>query len=468
MSNKSRMKNKDRINTKVSPMPPEVKKQFLPYTVVKLVTGAQIIPNFQMKKDIVAIHWNNEAEFIHQEDYELAKKVADEIWEQTVKAKNLFPSLSTIPIGIMIHRTAAEKIKTLVDGGPAAGKKKVMFIKDTSGCGYWRMTVPSRYINLDKYYWDMCEAEVTYEYLLEYEVIVVQRLHQWREFYTIERLKRMGRKIIYDIDDDIFNIPSHNPASRLIRNDECEAARCIMRLADKITVTTEILKNKLGFPEKTVIIPNAIDLDDGYPTGWQGSPDEFKRIVWMGSATHHEDWTECFDAVDELFRQRKDVRLLIMGMLPNVVRKNVEDATKPYWDNRVEFMDFKDVETYVSLTKNFKADIAIAPLQSTPFNSCKSAIKWQEYTAAGLPTIASDCSPYKEAITNGIDGFLVNGKDAWLAAMKMLLDDKELCKITVENARRTINEKLDVKKVVELWEKTLFEPQLQVIQGGAS
>ena len=449
MSSKSK-KNKDRIHQKVAPMPPDTKKALLPYTVVKLVTGAQIIPNFHMKKDLVAVHWNNEAEFVHQEDFDIAKKVSDDIWNELIKAKNLFPSLATIPVGLQIHKLAVERIARIIDA-KAAGRKKIMFVKDTSGCGYWRMTVPARYYDTEKFYIDMCESEITYEYLLEYDAIVVQRLHQWREFYTIERLKRMGKRVIYDIDDDIFNIPPHNPASRVIRNDECEAARAIMGIVDKITVTTEILKAKLGFPDKTIVVPNTVDLDDGYPAKWVGSPDEYKRIVWMGSATHHEDWNECFEAVNKVMLMMPKVRLFVMGMLPYQIKKAVEMETNPHWDNRVEYMDFKDVETYVSLCKTVKADIAIAPLQNTSFNSGKSALKWMEYSAAGLPVIASNVSPYKEVITDKHDGLLVNGTDAWYETIKGLIENPTECARLVDNACGTIREKYDAPKTVEKW-----------------
>jgi glycosyltransferase involved in cell wall biosynthesis len=295
-----------------------------------------------------------------------------------------------------------------------------------------------------------------YEYLLDYHTIVVQRLHQWREFYVIDRLKRLGKRIVYDIDDDIFNIPSHNPASHLIRNDECEAARAIMNLADAVTTTTEILKGKLGFPEKTFVIPNAVDLDDGYPAGFSGSADDHKRILWWGSPTHQEDWKECFEAVDQILQEMPKVRVFIMGMLPDMVKKAVENPNNPHWDERVEFMDFKDVETYIGLTKSTKADVGICPLQTTDFNSAKSAIKWIEMTAAGVPVIASDCSPYKEATQHGINGFLAKDKDAWIVSLRLLLNDPEMCKTLVQNARATINEKFDAKKTIESWEKVIF------------
>jgi glycosyltransferase involved in cell wall biosynthesis len=119
-------------------------------------------------------------------------------------------------------------------------------------------------------------------------------------------------------------------------------------------------------------------------------------------------------------------------------------------------MDFKDVETYISLTKSTKADVGICPLQTTPFNSCKSNIKYIEMTAAGVPVIASNCSPYKEAIESGVNGFLAKDKTEWVAYLRTLLNDKETCKQMVQAARATIDDKFNAKKVVDDWEKVIF------------
>jgi len=463
VSSKSRMKkpnkikNQDRVHGKGSPIPPDMKLELLPYSITKVCTGGQVITNFHGRKDLVAINWNDKAEIMNVEDFDIVKKISDAIWEDFIKAKNLYPSLGSLPTGLMIHQQAQKRLKDLLEP-KYGGKKRVMFIKDTSGCGYWRMVVPMRYMDLSDVYFDMCENEVTYEYLLEYDTIVVQRLHQWREYYTIDRLKRTrpNLRIVYDIDDDIFNIPSSNPASRLLRNDECEAARGIMSIADVITTTTEVLKQSLGFPEKTVVIPNAIDLEDGYPSEWRGSADEYKRILWQGSPTHQEDWEQCFSAVNRIIQDMPNVRLLIMGMLPTSVKQAVDSDDTPWWDGRVEYMDFKDVETYVSLTKTIRADVGIAPLTTSKFNSCKSALKWMEFTAIGIPTVASNASPYKEAITSGETGILANTEEEWYDALKALLQSDDKCCDMVRAAVDTINEKHDAKSVADDWKRTIF------------
>lgn len=444
----------DRIHHSISPMPPEFKKELLPYAVVKLLTGGQITPNHRMKPDLVRLFWNEEEEILHVEDFQIVKAVADSIWKEHVEAQNLMPSLQSIPTALELHHYASKTINKIVDC-KVEDKTKVIFIKDQSGCGYWRMVVPARYIH-ENVYIDMAEIEVVYDYLLEYDVIVVQRLHTWREFYTIERLKRQGKRIVYDIDDDIFNIPDDNIASRIVRLDQQNAAKAIMSICDVITTTNSNLKERLGFPDKTIIVPNAIDMNDGYPQKPNPKQDEFQRIVWMGSHTHERDWLECFEAIDRVLKERENVRLTLLGYCPKMIQKHMNDDSNIWWDKRVEFMDFQEAETYIKTTKQLVADVALAPLEDRSFNHAKSNIKWLEYTAACVPTVASNVFPYNEYIENEQNGFLAETSDDWHEYITQLLDKKELRIKILENARSTVDEHFDIKKVVYDWEHAIF------------
>jgi len=448
-------KEKDRIQHTVAPMPPEQRIKRLPYIVVKLLTGANIAENYKLNRDAVAIIWDNDIDHISDEDFQIARRVADELFQEQVKEKSLMSSINTLSVGLMLHKVATQKIERIVND-KAGGRKKILFVKDTGGCGYWRMLVPSRYMDAESLYIDITESELVFDFLLEYDTIVVQRLCNWREYYIIERLKRHGRRVVYDIDDDIFDVPVDNPAARFVKKDQHKAAWGIMRLCDAVTTTSEVLKERLKCPETTIVIPNAIDLDDGYPAKFQGSNDEFKRILWMGGGSHSRDWLECFDAVDRILQERKDVRLAIYGDMPQIIRATLATDEKPWWEQRIEFQPFQAVETYVAMTKETKAEVALAPLSSESFSAAKSNIKWLEYTAAGIPCVASNVSPYKEHIDSGRNGVLASNTDEWYRAITAFLDDSELCANVVNEAVKTVNEHFDVKKIVHDWEEVIL------------
>ena len=448
----------------INVMPAQSRVMLLPYTVVKILTGARADANYEGKRDVVAVNWSDTKELMHVDDFRLAKKVADALWKEYVEEKGMLSTVLTLPTGMYLHRIAQERIKRRVDK-TCAGKKTAILIKDKSGCGYWRMVVPARYMDEEKYHLECAEVEVVYDYLLEYDTIVVQRVHNWAEFYVIEKLKRAGKRVVYDIDDDIFNIPPDNPASQIILPDHQGAARAIMNVADLITTPSEVIRERFGFPDKTVVIPNALDLDDGYPVlsgddaedlDKISSPDEWRRILWQGSPTHAQDWFECAQAVDQVMEMNDDVRLTILGFLPPVVQSFVEDESRPWWSARVEFEPFSEVETYIQTTKHLRAEVALAPLTDHPFNAAKSALKFVEYSAVGAPCVASNVTPYKEVMRDGENGRLASTPAEWLECIQMLLDSGSERVNMVREARKTVREGYDIKKVAKQWERAIF------------
>jgi glycosyltransferase involved in cell wall biosynthesis len=336
-----------------------------------------------------------------------------------------------------------------------AGLKGIVMLKDTAGSGYWRMVLPAQYMNKDGIFIDVTAAAVRFDYLLEYDTIFVQRLHDWESFYVLEKLKAAGKRVVYDLDDDLFSVTPDNPVSSSIGRDQQLAAAACMRLANCVTCSTPELKRRLEqlIGVKPVVIPNALNPDDGWPEISQtGSSDGWKRIFWQGSATHGTDWMECFEAVDEVMRTHDKVRVVILGFLPPIVQAHLGE---PHWKGRVEYLGFSNPETYFALVKHLRAEVGIAPLASTTFNAAKSSIKWLEYTLIGMPTVASDWVPYQEVISNGTDGFLCSTKEDWVQSLNTCLFDKNKRLSILKQARKKACECYDIRSTAKAWRDVL-------------
>jgi glycosyltransferase involved in cell wall biosynthesis len=427
-------------------MPPEIRRRELPFIAAWLAMGALVIKNYNGDKDTVAISVDADKEHIEISlpDYELAVEISKKI------TLGLYPSriVSASDVMILCRRAAIEIDKM---GDSRKGIKSVAMLKDRSGSGYWRVVFPVNHMDQTGMSIDITSAGMKYEYLREYDTISVQRLCDWESYYILERLKNEGKRIVYDIDDDLFNIPKTHPDFRLIGHDEKIAAACIMKLADAVVVSTvplaEIIKDVAGCD--SIVIPNAVDMSNGWtPTPFTGSPDNIKRIFWQGGNTHADDWTECADAIDAILGERQDVRVVILGFLPPIV---IGMLQKPNWKGRVEFLEFSSAETYFTMMKHIKADVGIAPLIDTRFARSKSNLKFLEYTATGMPTVASDVRPYSDTITTGVDGFIAKSSRDWFDSIMKCLDDKRARLAILEAARIKVRKEYDIKNIAAAW-----------------
>jgi glycosyltransferase involved in cell wall biosynthesis len=429
-------------------MPPKARSREFPYLATRILLGAKVLRNYKGKKDLVAIELAGKKWEVCSADFDEVEKLANRL-ELELEPRRIVSAEQVLKL----HERAAQLAAGTSDGRSGRG---LVMLKDTTGSGYWRMVLPARYMDTTGLYVDVTAAQVNFDYLLEYDYVFVQRMHDWESYYALARLKAAGKRIVYDIDDEIFAIPPDNPASRTIGKDEQAAALACMRLADCVTTTTPVLQarlTELSGGREPVVVPNALDLDAGwFPDEQTGSPDGWKRIFWQGSATHAADWMECAEAVDEVMRAHDKVRMVILGFLPPAVQSRL---SLPHWKGRVEYVGFSSPETYFEIAKHVRADVGIAPLEPTYFNEGKSSIKWLEYAMMGMPAAASDWGPYREAITDESEGFLCSTKEDWVEALTTcLFDDAERLR-RVKAARARARECYDIRSTVVTWRRIL-------------
>lgn len=442
------------ITESVAVLPPEARKQEIPYLVVLHLLGAHVHRNYE-GKDAFALEMDGTFYPVSPPDFEMVQGISTEI------AGEVNCPMHSPAQWMVAHRIACRKLaETESFMAGHTGKHKVIMLKDQGGAGYWRMVLPARHLEplVEDTLLDVTAASVKFDYLLEYDTIYVQRLHDWSSYYVLEKLKKAGKHIVYDMDDDIFSLTPDNPAFHVIGRDNQQAAIACMRLADTVTTTTSVLQNRLAqvidngeYPE---VIPNALDTDDRWlPVEQTGSPDGHKRIFWQGSATHEEDFQTVIGAIDRIMQMHPNVRLVLLGYLPQCV---IQHLQLPHWKGKVEHVGFNDPETYFEMVHHVRAEVGIAPLAPKGFNEAKSPIKWLECTCIGMPTVASDMEPYASVIESGESGYLASTEDEWVEYMNELLTNEVRRKKLLATARADADECYDIKKVAEAWKDVLL------------
>ena len=202
-----------------------------------------------------------------------------------------------------------------------------------------------------------------------------------------------------------------------------------MRSADMVFVTTEKLANHaLKYNKNIYINDNSIDFNNW----WRLNNTESKtlRVVWQGSPSHYEDWLSIREPLNKLMREY-NLEIIMLGSQYGGIFD--EDNKR-----RVKAMPWVPFEAHSYRMMSLQADLGIIPLADNGFNQYKSAIKWYENAAAGIPSIVSNISPYKDVIQDNVTAIGYKTPKEFYAGMKKLILDHELRENIAESAYKWV------------------------------
>lgn len=254
-------------------------------------------------------------------------------------------------------------------------------------------------------------------------------------FYALLRAvnSRYGTKFVLDVDDNMFAIKLDNPIWLKLTDENIFHMQCMIRDADFVTTTTErlahvIRERREQDPETVIVLPNYISDDYKHKPFDNG---DITHIGYFGGSSHYNDVDKSgmVEAVEKLMHENKKIKFTSVGMpiekyLPKGRYSYHEGAQGQAWID----------EVFPSL--NF--DIAVGPIDNSPFSECKSNIKWQESTRMGAAFVASNIGPYSD-LHNGVDALLVNNTpEDWYKALKRLVDRPKFRKDMVEYAQKEL------------------------------
>ena len=218
----------------------------------------------------------------------------------------------------------------------------------------------------------------------------------------------------------------------------------LMSSVSMVTVTTEILRKYAEqFNDNVSIIPNAIDFNL-FPHVKADKGNEI-RILWAGGASHYKDMVEIQLQLKQIMEQNPQVHFYMLGV-------PFEGIIKDLPKNRVHAMGWVTADGHGYRLACINADIGIAPLIDSEFNKYKSSIKYYEYSALGMPTVARNIPPYSVDIVHGKNGMLYNTPEDFRILLQALIDNPLK---RIEMGQKAFNYVKDhsIQNSVKTWDK---------------
>jgi glycosyltransferase involved in cell wall biosynthesis len=369
---------------------------------------------------------------------------------------------------------------------------KVTGIVRTDGaCDFYRALQPLEQLSLNTEHKAYLikpgdNADDVFKYIETADVILLPRVADREMFKVINKWKELGRKIVVDFDDDIFNVSPFSPhyeehgleeVTVQINGEEkklwedgvnfnieenkknISTLKAAVALADMVTVTTPILAEAYKqYNDNVVDLPNCIDLNLWRPLDLK--PKDEIRLFWAGGSSHYEDWCLLSTVIPEIMDKYKNVKLVLLGMKFDGTLSGIDK-------DRIEFHPWVHTSAYPYKVAGLNPTIGVIPLVDNEFNRAKSPLKWLEMSALGVPCVTSLVSPYKEIATENNGVFIKNNSaSGWVRGISLLIEDAILRAKMGGYAQRYVEKNFDAKKNAHLWTDaymTLLEEKKEAV-----
>ncbi len=293
------------------------------------------------------------------------------------------------------------------------------------------------------------------EYLVKQaDVVVMGYVISDYGIALIKALKKLfpEKPILMEMDDYCLGLNDYSPAFNTYKpgSEAADAVVSQMQIVDGMVVTTEYLK-KLYKPynKRINIVENCIDFEiwnNLKPIKKRGKK---LRIGWIGASTHNEDLKYIEKSLYRILEKHKNVEMYICGGAPQFM---IGRHPRIKCDNK-----WVDVYKYPQSLKNRCFDIGLAPLLDNNFNRAKSNLRWLEYSALGIPTVASRVEPFSKSIEYGKTGYLCSEPDEWVEALSILIENPSKRKELGSNAKKEVEINYNIKNVAKRYGDILKE-----------
>lgn len=240
--------------------------------------------------------------------------------------------------------------------------------------------------------------------------------------YLLEISKKMGKTIVYYLDDSLKDLP--NNSFRYPKRKKWHIS-CVKKCDVLLTTNSLISEDYCKFvaSKRTAIINTPVEEILPY-----NLHDSVIKIVYAASEWHIDNYKKMIEPImhELLASNTRRIEFYFVGFQPSGID-----------DEKVHIVPKMNLKDYQSYMKEAQFDIGIAALENSYFSERKYFNKFIEYTRYGICGIYSNTYPYRFVVKDKVNGILVsdNPRD-WLEAINKLIDDKSLRIKCINNAQK--------------------------------
>jgi len=283
------------------------------------------------------------------------------------------------------------------------------------------------------------------------DVAVFCRNCEIKDLLYLYELKRAGKKIVYEIDDNFEEIPLTTDIGLYHRSFfRLHVLKRFFSLSDFTRVYSDRLLQRAvahgarpqvirSYFDKSIIFGLQRQAPDGvvriaYPTG-RIDDDELEERIFSAVRMILQK----YDAKVEFHLWRKSLPRQLSGVKGVVLNKGVRGYDK-----------------FIRSFFQVGFDIGLAPGIDTPFFHSKTNNKYREFGGCGIAGVYSNFHPYSNSVTHDHSGLLVGSStEEWAAAIeRLVLDDKLRARIA-NSAAEDVFSNYSFESAVESWRKCL-------------
>jgi len=356
----------------------------------------------------------------------------------------------------------------------------VVINRHINGCVYYRQYEPhvelhQKYQNEFHVMFTDFPSGMTDDELKKYDIMHCHKGYISFES-VIERIKKLGIKVIIDFDD-YWNVPkSHSLYNQyhferdkdqkfiikdgaMVRRKESapDEMRRRLREFDYVTASTPILADLIRPINKNVVVfRNGINPDTPM---WERieTSDGTVRFGWVGGSQHWIDIQLLRGVPNKLFYDKDTkgkYKLFLFGYVAGTVHQNFADIFTDYGRIKEPVTLFpprtvlhqEGSPSYAQFYNIF--DVALVPLADTKFNASKSELKVIEAGFHKKAAIVSDVYPYKYVCTKD-NCLLARKQKDWFRHMKFLIKNPNAAKDYGEKLYESV-QPYDIRNITPL------------------